>query len=866
MVRGKKFATAVGMAFGLFFGLSNDPVGAQGKAAERQILFHLGFKAGEEGLSRWWDNGDFTVNFAGLSEERAFKGKSSFKIDITFKTGTSCYWKGPQFYIPLKGNPRVRGALYVQKGNAEKISIGYSLNAGAGDMCGSCRQVQQLPSGWIEWESNLEPTVYDMDHVERVAVYIKGAPGERVVIFLDEFEVEATPFPALSEKIKKQTQAKADVRKEESRIKLQRRLDELSEELEEIERAFSRPRPSLPATTASWLQKIDKELSEYCANKLLPLKNELERLAKKSGTDFESTLWELGQAIPNQLRYLRFGLTSYYNLPDFVKVYGDRPFLVYAISPIQNDKILPTSFPVPGAIGTALSLSACPDEYKPTSFAIYAAKELKEVKVVASKLSPSFSTPSRELFPQVDLFMVKCWWQAGQNLFNCDPDNPVLTPELLLKDPELVVVDNVKKRNTLKNPEGPQDAKILQPITIPEGTLQQYWATVYIPKNTPAGVYQGTLKVEISGAPGITLPLSVEVLPFQLEPPILEYGIFYEGFLYDESYNPNTGEPHFDSLVKTEKQYLADMMDLKAHGIDLPACEDNIMLNPDGTLDFSHFRRIWELRKKAGLTKGPIVKTRPGVPISDYAYEKDPVKKKELIKTIHERVKQWMAFVEETGFPTPLIFGIDEAGGDILLAERDAYKAVQEAGGMTGVAVAYPFLRHSGDSLNRPIIYKGTTTEDLKIIHAQGHKAWVYGNPQGGVEEPETYRRNYGLALWQGGYDGACTWAYQWPFGPSMWDDFDTNFEARDHMMTYPALDGPISTIQWEGWREGYNDVRYLTTLIKAIEIAKRSTNDTLKKVAVDAERYLETLEVEHRNLDTVRLEIIDYLLKLQSQ
>ena len=74
-------------------------------------------------------------------------------------------------------------------------------------------------------------------------------------------------------------------------------------------------------------------------------------------------------------------------------------------------------------------------------------------------------------------------------------------------------------------PEGPQDARTLQPVTIPKETLQQYWATVYIPKNTPSGVYNGSLKVEISGVPGITLPLSVEVLPFQLEPSVLVVGL-----------------------------------------------------------------------------------------------------------------------------------------------------------------------------------------------------------------------------------------------------------------------------------------------------------------------------------------------------
>ena len=31
--------------------------------------------------------------------------------------------------------------------------------------------------------------------------------------------------------------------------------------------------------------------------------------------------------------------------------------------------------------------------------------------------------------------------------------------------------------------------------------------------------------------------------------------------------------------------------------------------------------------------------------------------------------------------------------------------------------------------------------------------------------------------------------------------------------MAYPMTDGVIDTIQWEGYREGVNDIRYLATL-----------------------------------------------------
>ena len=45
----------------------------------------------------------------------------------------------------------------------------------------------------------------------------------------------------------------------------------------------------------------------------------------------------------------------------------------------------------------------------------------------------------------------------------------------------------------------------------------------------------------------------------------------------------------------------------------------------------------------------------------------------------------------------------------------------------------------------------------------------------------------------------------------------------RDHVFAYPTLNGVIDTIQWEGFREAVDDVRYLTTL--CARIAKAKTN-----------------------------------------
>ena len=147
--------------------------------------------------------------------------------------------------------------------------------------------------------------------------------------------------------------------------------------------------------------------------------------------------------------------------------------------------------------------------------------------------------------------------------------------------------------------------------------------------------------------------------------------------------------------------------------------------------------------------------------------------------------------------------------------------------------------------------------------HSVNHKIWNYANPQGGPENPDLYRRNYGLQLWRINYDGGGPFAWQVSYGDDdgMWNDFSS--DRRANAMTYPAADRPIDTIAWEGFREAVDDVRYATTLKLEIDKAKKSKNSNKKKLALQAEKYLEELDVTG-DLDVIRRKIISYILKLK--
>jgi hypothetical protein len=128
-------------------------------------------------------------------------------------------------------------------------------------------------------------------------------------------------------------------------------------------------------------------------------------------------------------------------------------------------------------------------------------------------------------------------------------------------------------------------------------------------------------------------------------------------------------------------------------------------------------------------------------------------------------------------------------------------------------------------------------------------------NPMIGLEQPDLYRQNYGLHLWKGGWDGACNFAFQADFGvggwrnDAGWDDFnvDPNQRWTDHNMTYAGLDGPFDTIQWEGFREGVDDVRYLRTLEDHIARAQAAGRPEVAALGRSIETWLHRIPIHSK-------------------
>jgi len=192
--------------------------------------------------------------------------------------------------------------------------------------------------------------------------------------------------------------------------------------------------------------------------------------------------------------------------------------------------------------------------------------------------------------------------------------------------------------------------------------------------------------------------------------------------------------------------------------------------------------------------------------------------------------------------------------GAAVAAERPAWQTVHDNGGKMFVAGDTDLIDLVPDLLDVAVIGGSLNTTQAALWHSQGKLIYNYGNPQVGVENPEIYRKNYGFALWNAGYDGSMDFSYQHKYG-DIWNDFDSQERHyRDHVFAYPTSNGVIDTIEWEGFREGVDDTRYVASLIK-----KEGSNTSAREI-------ISSGLSGNEDMATLRKEVIEQILRSPSQ
>jgi PKD repeat protein len=507
----------------------------------------------------------------------------------------------------------------------------------------------------------------------------------------------------------------------------------------------------------------------------------------------------------------------------------------YPVSTINETRFLPNSDTNLPPSGLNMSLNAAPGEYEPASFIIKPSGAVTDIQVTTTSLTDVDGTGHTAIpNTSIDVRTVKVWYQPENDAVSYVAPDYLLTPELLLKNDTIISCNYTNQNcsvwvsnatffgyfavdNTTID-EWQSDYKVydnatasgdIQPFGMAANENRQILMTVNVSPTQSAGNYTGSIYINSSSTTSVKMNLTVRILPFSLVNSTKEQAIYYGGTL--ELTTPTAGTS--DHKSKTESQYSLELTDMKNHGIGYPTNYNWYFATNASYV--SKFEKSLQLRNESGLPLNHIYLLESF--INNYHLtSSDPVVLADLVHEMDHLKTSTTAY----GFNDVYGYGIDEPSAAQVLTERDSFTTVINNGSKTYFATNQWGTSRSIADLTSLVLTSSSFNEtDIGLWKSANPsiKIFSYANPQLGVEDPEIYRTNYGFKLWRSGYNGAMDFAYQWTFGQSIWNDYDSpdagGYYYKDHVMAYPKTDGVIDTIQWEGYREGVDDNRYADTL-----------------------------------------------------
>ena len=559
---------------------------------------------------------------------------------------------------------------------------------------------------------------------------------------------------------------------------------------------------------------------------------------------------------------------------DFGPLERNAPFVHYAVPAMSGVQRLPDVYPSDGQPGALVRIVMAKDEYEPGSFLILANRELGRTQLTLSE----FRNEKGDVFPptELDLKVVKVWYQNRNAWYSYFGDTGfALTPELLLNDEDLIRVDETRAANYARvrgkdgkvserwlNPPrqlnrvfwdchrggdafacmrpGFEDADALQPVKLPKGAFKQFFLTAHATKDTPAGLYRGMVRVGGCG----TIPVEIRVLDFVLPKPMCYFNDdmpflvnFYNYECFGMIMELNGGD-----LALTKRQAAAILKNHAAHGQDINWLRFS-MLEAEG-VDYQ------KMADAAGYSTNAVCGSLPLSTRGGTFTERN------------ESIRRATAAVRKlVGERDVYVAYGDEPPPAWLQATRADLEMVQSHGLKLILAGSDNVFRKAGyqyDWHNIAKVAEDDSTTRLWNQFGNAPRVAWYSAQHVGVENPDFNRRQNGMAAYLSNYSCLCNYAHH--FG-----SYNDDSEGYKPMVfTYGQAKGVIDTLQWEGFREGLDDIRYATKLVKLARAAAASKTDVrLRFEGNKALQYLAEFRKDADDLNACRLEMTRYILKL---
>lgn len=551
---------------------------------------------------------------------------------------------------------------------------------------------------------------------------------------------------------------------------------------------------------------------------------------------------------------------------------SDAAFRHYAVPAMSENQRLPLAYPDDGVAGGTVTIIAARDEYEPGSFLVWGTRDLGKV---AFSLSP-FRMDDGTIFPaaDLDLKVVKVWYQNRNAWFSYFGDTGFkLVPELLLNDEDLIRVDTEKTANyaRLKSKDGQgrehwinpprqfdarslrepwrtterfhcmrldfDDADTLQPVAVEKHQFKQFMLTAHIGRATKAGLYRGSVRVGTFGE----IPVAIRVLDFTLPAPKC-YANPEKDFLvssYSYISQENIAELNGFDWALARRQLVNVFKNQVAHNQTMHMVRGNA-----DAMAFDCLEAMREAGMRMDVFQGAAGPVGP-------AGEESRARAQRVADIFDWRYGHHNVFIS---------YG-DEPSAAWLEKARPIYEDYQRAGlrffiaGHDAVFYKAGYLYDWHNTATDPS--DGRVTHQWNALQNGNRIAW-YANQHVGSENPAFNRRQNGLMAYLSGYTALCNYAHH--FGP--YNDDSTTY--RPMVYAYGCGGGVIDTLQWEGFREGIDDIRYATLMTDLARKAQASSDVSVRYLGGKAMQMLASLDRKSFDQDACRGEMIRFIEALR--
>ncbi len=473
--------------------------------------------------------------------------------------------------------------------------------------------------------------------------------------------------------------------------------------------------------------------------------------------------------------------------------------------------------PREGEHATHVALTAAWNEYEPFQIGVFAARDLRQLRVTVSELH----NDNAEVLP------------ASAIEVRLERDYAV--PLSIRKGGHFGVV--------------PKTLEVASPIDVPHDTTRAFWVTVHVPEHQPPGLYKGTIALaDVAGYQ--SLELQLRVLPLDLQEPDILYGPLSLTVLRNL---PSGRKPELRQTMLRDADTI--FRDIREHGMNtMSLWSGKLSREQHGEPQLDDLDAALELYKKYKFTK-PLIYAPVNLLRTNKINRSQNYRgyvSSDAIPLAQRIARTYTQKAQADGMPGIIFDVIEEpnlrsgiAPGDPIdirqTIAKELLPAMKAAGATTAMTCTPDSIRPVADSVDYWIVaYQRFTPQIYEMAAAHHAHLALYANAT--LTGNGTYfsRFFFGYFAWANHLSGVLAWTY--PLAPKR---FPTNVGGRGegglHVVDgFLGSDGkPIPTIQWELAREGIDDAKYLATIESLLPVARRAGTTAASQAADAASAFL---------------------------